>query len=281
MILSTMIGARLEQLSISRRRESCSEAWCCSRTPGGRHHHRHVRHHHRRHRHRHLSHYHHYQQHHCRNHQLSSFKSYQNEHCHGLNHCIMSITNATTKNPKCTSKRYDAANILNLPNNHLVYDHVTMRIPVSHDHFEQMESALQKSFVLRANELVDGNLSKRRRNWWLTDSQLSKGRMGLVPLFEVLRVNFAERSIPPSQSLLSCWRVFSPSPSQTAQLPLYPSSSPSSSHKNLRLKLAWSLTGRVPLQYWGDNCRGSFLSPSTFNIPLSSCLCFSFFYFVP
>ena len=82
-----------------------------------------------------------------------------------------------------------------LPNDHLVYDHVTMRIPVSHDHFEQMEPALQKSFVLGANELVDGNLSKRRRNWWLTDSQLSKGRMGLVPLFEVLRVNFTEGSI--------------------------------------------------------------------------------------
>ena len=91
-----MIGGRLEQLSISRRRESCSEAWCCSRTPGGRRHHPHVRHHHRRHRHRRRHHYHHYQQHHCRNHQLSSFKSYQNEHCHGLNHCIMSITNAKT-----------------------------------------------------------------------------------------------------------------------------------------------------------------------------------------
>ena len=99
------------------------------------------------------------------------------------------------KNQSALQKRYDAANILTLPNDHLVYDHVTMRIPVSHDHFEQMEPALQKSFVLRANELVDGNLSKRRRNWWLTDSQLSKGRMGLVPLFEVLRVNFTEGSI--------------------------------------------------------------------------------------
>ena len=68
-----------------------------------------------------------------------------------------------TKN-KVHYKRYDAVNILTLPNDHLVYDHVTMRIPVSHDHFEQMEPALQKSFVLGANELVDGNLSKRRRN---------------------------------------------------------------------------------------------------------------------
>ena len=68
------------------------------------------------------------------------------------------------KNQSALQKRYDAANILTLPNDHLVYDHVTMRIPVSHDHFEQMEPALQKSFVLGANELVDGNLSKRRRN---------------------------------------------------------------------------------------------------------------------
>ena len=33
-----------------------------------------------------------------------------------------------------------------------------------------------------------------------------------------------------------------------------------------RLKLAWSLTGRAPLRYWGDNCLGSFLTFNFINI---------------
>lgn len=57
-----MIGGRLEQLSISRRKESCSEAWCCSRTPGGRHHHHHLPHCH--HRYHHSHHHRHHQNHH-------------------------------------------------------------------------------------------------------------------------------------------------------------------------------------------------------------------------
>ena len=215
----------------------------------------------------------------------------------------MSITNAKTKNPKCTTKRYDAVNILNLPNNHLVHDHVTMRIPVSHDHFEQMESALQKSFVLRANELVDGNLSKRRRNWWLTDSQLSKGRMGLVPLFEVLRVNFTEGSIQWGHNYHShpLWYCVGHHHHQNHCFPSHVSfhhhphqrhnyhsihhqhrhhhCHHPHHHEKLRLKLAWSLTGRVPLQYWGDNCRGSFSSPSMFNIPFVIVCVFFFLLF--
>ena len=188
-----MIGGRLEQLSISRRRESCSEAWCCSRTPGGRLHHHLL---HRHHRYHHSHHHRHHQNHHRHiNSTIATInvKILLKNIPVALIIVIISSTNAITNNLLI---HYSLDSQLNaLPNDHLVYDHVTMRIPVSHDHFEQMEPALQKSFVLGANELVDGNLSKRRRNWWLTDSQLSKGRMGLVPLFEVLRVNFTEGSI--------------------------------------------------------------------------------------
>ena len=42
-----------------------------------------------------------------------------------------------------------------------------------------------------------------------------------------------------------------------------------------RLKLAWSLTGRAPLRYWGDDCLGSFSSSS-----LLSCVVIIELYFL-